>query len=187
MSPKRKSIYITAAILSIYLMFTSGLVFFGMGGQTDKIDTPYAIALTKDDSIVGIYTKNDVECAKWIADNHGNEMIYADYNGIALLMDRIKLEYLIYGSLESYEPPYYVFLTEWNIENSKMVVGYSAALRTYGELPDLSNAVEVYRSSNAVVYTVGVASLTTSAATNVTNTTATLNGTVIFFNGGELS
>jgi len=181
MSRKRKFIYVIAVILSIYLLFTSGLVFFGMGGQTDKIDTPYAIALTKNDSIVGLFTENDIECVKWIAENHGDTMIYADYNGIALLMERIELTYLIYNpTADNLIPPYYIFLSEWNVEHNKMVVGYSAALRTYGELPNLGNGREVYESGNAVVYIVTVVS--TSADPSILETSDTQ--ALIFFNGG---
>jgi len=180
MSRQKVALYIICGVLSVYFIFTSGLVFFAMGSTTDKIDTPYSLALSKDDCIVGYYTDNDIKCAKWLAENHGDTLIYADYNGGALLMGYMDWQ----NTTTVLKSPCYVFLTEWNIENNKMVDGTTPGLRKYSALPDLSNAVEVYRRGNAVVYVVGVASLTTSAATNITNTTATLNGTVVFFNGG---
>ena len=156
MQDKKIAIYVICGILSVYFLFTSGLVYNIVSGASDTIDTPYSLALSKDDGIVGIYTDNDIRCAKWLAENHGDMQIYADYNGIALLMEYTTLDYLMYGGMsEKLEAPSYVFLSEWNIKKNQIVIGYCAALRRYGALPDLSNAVEVHRCGNAVVYKVG--------------------------------
>ena len=174
MQNKKIAIYIICAILSVYFIFTSGFVFFVMGSTTDKIDVPYSLALSKDDSIVGYYTDNDIKCAKWLAENHGDTLIYADYNGGALLMGYFDWQ----NTTFVLKPPCYIFLTEWNIENNKMVDGTTPGLRKYSALPDLSYAVEVFKSGEAIVY---LTSLSTSAATNITDTNMQ---SLVFFNGG---
>jgi hypothetical protein len=174
MQNKKIAIYIICAILSIYFIFTSGFVFFVIGSPTDKIDTPYSLSLSREDSIVGYYTDNDIKCAKWLAENHGDTLIYADYNGGALLMGYFDWQ----NTITVFKPPCYILLTEWNIDNHKMVDGTTPGLRKYSEFPNLVNAVEVFKSGKAIVY---LTYLSTSAATNITKTNMQ---SLMFFNGG---
>ena len=146
-----KTATITVCVLLLaYFLFTSGLVFAGtQASMSGKIDMPYSIALSGEDSgVLGIFTEDDIACAHWLAGND-DMPIRADYNGVALLLGHTD-EYERFGGWDS--ESHYLFLTSWNVEYGKMVVGASPALRTYQPLPDLNGAVEAFRRGDAAVY-----------------------------------
>ena len=145
---KQASITICVLLLAYFVM-TSGLVFEVTKSQsTGSINVPYTLALSSERTgILVVYNADDVASAKWLAKNAKEIPIVADYNGFALLMD------FYFRSV----PPkpvnaYYIFLTTWNTQHEKMVVGSGPGLRGYEPLPDLSNAKEVFRKGDAVVY-----------------------------------
>ncbi len=146
--PKRMSLII-CALLMAYFIFTSGLIFEVVKRQnTDIINVPYTLALSGERTgILGVYNANDVACAVWLAENVGELPFVADYNSMALLM----------GFRFWRVPPkpanvHYVFLTTWNTQHRKMVIGSGPGLRRYEPLPNLENAVEVFRKGDAVIY-----------------------------------
>jgi len=140
--------------LIAYYAFTSGAVFeLTKSEVTERLDVPYSIALSNEKTrIVGVYGNNDdTDCARWLTEETDPSiLIYADYCGTSLIMDLSETR----GC--SYEEPrrdHYLFLTSWNTEHKKMVYGWFEGLREYEPLPDLSNAIEVFRRGDAVVYT----------------------------------
>ena len=79
--------------------------------------------------------------------------IFTDYTGTSLILDHSDT-----GRNTALLPevPHYVMLLTWNVENNKMVFGWYEGLREYAPIPDLSDAVEVYRSGKAVILSNGI-------------------------------
>ena len=145
---RRTSIIICALSLAYFAM-TSGLVFEVAKCQsTGSINVPYSIVLSGERTgILGIYNTNDVACARWLAENGKELPIVADYNGFALLMD-----FYFRNTPPKSANAYYLFLTTWNTQHQKMVIGSQPGLRTYDPLPNLEGATEVFRKGDAIVY-----------------------------------
>lgn len=80
----------------------------------------------------------------------GDFQIFADYNGVRLMLDY----YDEFQKLSPNEPPYkhYLFFTSWNTTHKKMVFCPTAALRYYTPLHSLEGAVKLYWKGDAVVY-----------------------------------
>ena len=142
-----------AGFLIAYYAFTSGIIFeLTKSETTEQLDVPYSIALSNERTrIVGVYANNDdMDCARWLVEESDLSLsVYTDYCGTSLIMD------LSEGNRPTYYESvgsYYLFLTSWSTEHNKMVFGWFEGLREYKPLPDLSNATEVFRRGNAVVY-----------------------------------
>ncbi len=146
----KKALIAACVLLLAYFVFTSGLVFNLTSNRiVSRVDMPYNMALGgEEEGVLGVFNTDDVSCAKWLVENN-RLPIHADYNGGALLMGYL-------GDLERVDSRYveehYLFLTSWNTKYSKMVIGSCPALRAFEPLPTLTNAIEVYRRGNAVVY-----------------------------------
>lgn len=97
------------------------------------------------ETLDGVVTADELEAMMG-----GETMIYSDYNTTNLLV----------GYSDEYDrlvqsPPvggHYLFLISWNTRHGRMVNWAGSQLRAYQPLPDLSGAVEVFRSGEAVVY-----------------------------------
>jgi len=139
--------------LIAYYAFTSGAVFeLTKSEATERLDIPYSIALSNERTrIVGVYKNDDdIACARWLVEKTDPSIpVYVDYCGISLIMDLSETRWRTY---EEPEGNHYLFLTSWSTEYKKMVFGWFEGLREYEPLPDLSNAVEVFRRGNAVIY-----------------------------------
>jgi uncharacterized membrane protein len=156
---------LAAGLLLVYFVFTSGMVYEFRGDNiTDKLIVPYSIALSGERTgLIGVYTEDDIRCAEWIADN-GAFPVAGDYNSSALLMGfgfPIDIYRMSSGIVQENangavgEPldHCYIFITSWNVEQHKMIVGnLGAGLRTIEDIPDTSNWQEVFRSGQSAVY-----------------------------------
>ena len=142
-----------AGFLIAYYAFTSGIIFeLTKSETTEQLDVPYSIALSNERTrIVGVYGNNDdIDSARWlIEETDPSSPIYTDYCGLSLILDIEEIRRVFH---EEPEGEYYLFLTSWSTEHNKMVFGWFEGLREYKPLPDLSNATEVFRRGNAVVY-----------------------------------
>ncbi len=165
---KRTSL-ITCVLLLAYFAMTSGLVFEAVKRQsTSSINVPYTLALSGERTgILGVYNADDVASAMWLAENVGELPFVADYNGMALLMG-LRFWNVPPKSADAY----YIFLTTWNTQHGKMVVGSGPGLREYESLPNLENAIEVFRKEDAVVYYVRPNTLEPSAMHIIGTSTA---------------
>jgi len=139
-------------LLLAYFVFTSGLIFEVTKCQTTgSINVPYSLALsTERTGILGVYNVDDVACAEWLIENKGELPLVADYNGCALLIGF----HFWFEPMPQFAGAYHLFLTTWNTQHKKMVVGSQPGLRRYNPLPNLDGATEVFRSGDAVVYRV---------------------------------
>lgn len=184
----KRAIWITVAILLLYyLPFTSGLYYWASGTSvTDKLITPFSWALSaKERGFTPIATKGDIDCVHWIIEKGNRDLVtVCDSNGTYLLIGYKGKADASSGRDSSYRKMIfmsqigsvsqcYVFLTDWNIRNSKYTNAYSPGLRMNlpysietkmdGELllyvfdykgNKLQPALvkEVYRSGNSIVY-----------------------------------
>ena len=157
--------WITASLLLIYFVFTSGLVFELSTVQgISNVDTPYSFALSGEDTgIVGVFTEDDIKCARWLADD-SETPIATDINGLLLLDSTVvDLDRLIYrkgkekrdihlSDIDCYERCY-IFVTSWNTRHQTYIEGgqLGAGLRVSNQLPNFDYE-EAYRMGKAVVY-----------------------------------
>jgi uncharacterized membrane protein len=161
---KKAKWWIFSFVFIMYYVFASGIVFeVTKVSSLDKFDVPFSHALSAERlGSAGIYTQDDLNCAKWLAEKSDvNLRILGDQNAGALISS-----YMYYyprmlndtSGSNSFpiltNSPYYLFLTDWNYRNHKYVVVASmgTGLRRIISFPDLTNAVEVYSSGNSRVY-----------------------------------
>jgi len=156
--------WLLVGVLGVYMLFTSGVVFEVMGmGYTDKVEVPYSHSLSGDKTgLVGIYSEDDVECARWLAEMGDDLPIVAGYNGVTLLssvippVPRLKpctvCAPYYFGS--EVDGKHYVFLTGWNAERRMVVMPLEVGLRTLKPLPPV-NGSKVYAKGKAAVYLEG--------------------------------
>lgn len=150
-----KKKYIIATLFIAYVLFTTGFVFeVSQDTKTEVVNIPYSLSLSNYRmNFNGLYSEYDIAVAKWLSFNADKTLgILSDYNGLQLLN-----EYNPIGiSSTSTWEHYYVFVTEWSNDNQLYVKAKCPSLRMYYNLPDLTNAKEVYRMGNAVAYEVNI-------------------------------
>jgi uncharacterized membrane protein len=160
-----KRTWFAPAILVIYFIFTSGLVYETTKSTVyERIDTPYSYALSYERTgITGVYNQDDINCAKWLAYESEKLPVVTDMNTLRLMfnfIDHYPRLFYIDQYYRQYEitslisGKYYIFLDTWNIEHKTLVynfdVSYPAGLRRTLELPDYDLTV-AYQSGKAVV------------------------------------
>lgn len=153
---EKKSVLICAIVLLFYYAFTSGLIYEIEGSDViSSIETPYSIGLSAERTgVAGVFNQDDVKCAQWLVDNKNPEYKFiADYNGIRFLFfhpefyrDQVEL---ISSNLSVNKG--YIFLTTWNVEKGKYIIGASTGTRLSYDLPVYHLPV-VFQSGKSVIY-----------------------------------
>jgi uncharacterized membrane protein len=147
--------YLVVGILILYYIFTSG--FYYQTFQNDmpsyEIETPYSIAYSYNQGMVGIFNKDDVECSKWLSENIGDKMVRSSFTDMYLLFD--------YADCDDYskqftegipEKPYYMFISSQSYDMGNLTIWTGPLMRKKVPLPDTSGMEEVFRKNNSVVY-----------------------------------
>ena len=153
--------FMALAILIPYFLFTSGFIYEVTGQEvTDKIDTPYSIALSSYRVVLaGVPSWQDCAGADWLAQNLGDESIVsADSPGCLLLYGRPEFHRRLQGlNLENMTEGTYAFLTSWNIEKQEITYNAGIGLRrslSFDEL-GLHDVIEsksrIYNNSGAQI------------------------------------
>ena len=176
----RKSIILVCLILIPYFVFTTGIVFEAT--KRDDISTleiPYSLSLSGPRvSVTGVYTDADNVCRYWIQENN-TLPIYGDMGGASFLVEifgtynedikELRMGFYpvwpgAYEQLPAYKVAKavpsnaYLFLTEWNEENQRIIRYTGIGLResiAYEEsaMDVLINGREViFQCGNAKVY-----------------------------------
>lgn len=158
---KNKTIWVATSILLIYFIFTSGIIYEATGSNiTDKLVTPYSFALSGERTgLVGVYTRDDINCAEWLA-YKGNKdlLIVGDYNARNLMRGYgtkvIELNPFTLGQKKFNHC--YIFLRAWNLEHGVYIasIGLGEGLRETENLSSIDTSLwqEVFRSGSSAVY-----------------------------------
>jgi uncharacterized membrane protein len=144
--------FVATALLIPYFLFTSGFIYEATGQDvTDRIDTPYSIALSSYRvNLTSIFYWQDGAAARWLTqradtdtkvyvDMHSGSLLWLyDFPGnlIALPQDASKIA-----------EDDYMFLTTWNINKKEATFAISPGpgLRhnvSFNRIPGLSTAIE---------------------------------------------
>jgi uncharacterized membrane protein len=144
--------FVALAVLIPYFLFTSGFIYEVTGQKvTDKVDTPYSIALSSYRlDLAGVFYWQDGAAARWLSQNASKEAgVYVDSHSVKLLMF-----YEFPGKVEQLprdatklKPENYIYFTAWNTASDKVTFAVSRkpGLRQhigFDDIPGLKAAIE---------------------------------------------
>lgn len=143
---KTSTITITI-ILLVYFMFTSGIVYEATKTKAiDYWDSPYSVALSAERTgLVGIATKEDIECIKWLANESNQDlMIVSGYNGRQICAAYMPVYPRLINVVGNAPPTFnrfpahcYMFITTWNTQHEQYIEPLEAGLRVKYDLPSI--------------------------------------------------
>jgi hypothetical protein len=162
---KTRLTLISILILFIpYLVFNSGVVFeLAKLEPSGFIDVPYSISLSGHRvDLAGIFTKEDVEAVDWLKENIGDGVVYADANGVKLLIQRMgitmdmDLGTSLAGKirlLEKMNPDAggYIYMRKWNIDTNTFTFQGEYGSRLSYDIKDLE-MIDTKLSDGEVVF-----------------------------------
>jgi uncharacterized membrane protein len=160
--------FMALGILIPYFLFTSGFIYEVTGQKvTDKIDTPYSIALSSYRlDLTGVFYWQDGTAAEWLAQNVADGAnVYSDHHATKLL--RLygvhefpgRVAYLSRDVNELWKTGY-IYFTTWNMDKREisLEVPRRAGLREhigFDDIPGLTDIIEgkdrVYNNGGAQV------------------------------------
>jgi uncharacterized membrane protein len=151
---------VALAVLIPYFLFTSGFIYEVTGQKvTDRVDTPYSIALSSYRlDLAGVFYWQDGSAASWLAQRASDEShVYTDDHTFKILQ--------FYGFPgQTTAIPYdagklpensYVYLSTWNTNKSELTFAIASGLRKqvgFGNIPGLIEDIE---GRNRVYYNGG--------------------------------
>lgn len=159
LSMENGTLLITLIILLPYFIFCSGLV-FELSGQsvTDRVDTPYSIALSKYRlDLTSSFTARDGAAAAWLAQNSdGDSTAYTDHHtgrflefmGVRDRQEALTTD-MVYPISSSY-----IFLTTWNTSKGEVTTAIYPGLRRYIALSSIP-LFSAYKNNLNAVYSDG--------------------------------
>jgi uncharacterized membrane protein len=155
--------FMALGILIPYFLFTSGFIYEVTGQKvTDRIDTPYSIALSSYRlDLAGAFYWQDGAAAQWLTQHATDETrVYADHHTYRLIWF-----YDFPGQITSF--PYnashlpvdsYIYLSTWNTDKSELNFAVGPGLRkhvSFSSIPGLNTAMEgknrVYSNGGAQI------------------------------------
>jgi uncharacterized membrane protein len=172
--------FITLAVLIPYFLFTSGLIYEVTGQKvTDKIETPYSIALSSYRlDLVGVFYWRDGAAAEWLAqraspetdvycDSHtGKLLIFFKFPGSAIhlppdvgkMQKDNGLDLPKYPPWLIHPPQYaselladgYLYFSAWNIHKKEVTFAPLPGLRQYISFDDIPGLTPVIDSKNRI-------------------------------------
>ncbi|MCJ7515975.1 MAG: DUF2206 domain-containing protein [Dehalococcoidia bacterium] len=166
--------FIALAVLIPYFLFNLGFIYEITGMQvTDKIDTPYSIALSSYRlDLAGVFYWRDGAAAEWLIAKKSDDSakIYVDSHAAKLLYAGFSEDPRLSGALYSPQlagfPPNatelqednYVYFTAWNIDKKELTFAIGPGLRrhcSFADIPGLTRAIEnknrIYNNDGAQV------------------------------------
>ena len=147
-------------VLLGYYVFTSGLVYEIISdNNTSSLEIPYSFGMSAERvGLAAVVTDDDVNCLKWLSDNwEEGDLVVADYNFQRIIDEydyRIFLAYQggagrpWFGDIPD---KCYLFISSWNNQHKKFVLGSGIGFRELVILPDLPYEI-VYKSGDAAIY-----------------------------------
>ena len=155
--------FIAVAVLIPYFLFTSGFIYEVTTQEvTDKIDTPYSIALSSYRlDLAGVFYWPDGAGAEWLAQKAGDESnVYADHHAHRLVWFYSfpgQAAYLPRKATELKEGSY-LYFTAWNLAKHEITFATAPGLRqhiAFNDIPGLSHVID----SKNRIYTNGGAQI----------------------------
>ena len=172
-------VFIVLIVLIPYFLLTSGLVYEVIGMDiTDKIDTPYSIALSSYRlDLSGVFTQQDGAAADWLSQNSNSDTsLYTDQHTLRLLQfygfpGRVGGIPLEAGLLL---PGNYMYFTKWNMDKNELAftmfpgqITYNAGLRRHYSFKDIQGLIDAVNARNTVYYNGGALILSPVTASPV--------------------
>lgn len=159
---EKVSITLCSVVLLAYYIFTSGVVYELTNSDTTiNFGVPYSLGLSAERTgLAGIFNDDDIKCAKWMVENwDGETIIVADYNGSRLLVQYSSKFGDKFYNLQFEELPEkcYIFMSAWNVEHDKYVMGSIVGLRELRDLPKCDCDCDckcpvVFQSGKSTIY-----------------------------------
>jgi hypothetical protein len=143
--------YFVCTVLILYFTFTSGMVYeLFKCESTNRMVIPYSIPLSAERTgLSGIFTKDDMNCMRWVIEHSDGLNIIADYN-VSLLVTGYLGKVKDYSAIAEDK---YIFVSDWNARHKEYVEGSGLGLRIRHPLPENLGEV-VYQSGKATIYKV---------------------------------
>ena len=144
---------LVVALMAVYFLFTSGLVFHWVGSyDLSEATMPYSIGLENKRLDAGGYlTADDDAVAQW-AVAEGLTPIYADAHGVLKLQEYLPMEETLPLPGAGVDFRGYVFLRSWNIEQQSLTYWAGPGLRR--QVPiwiDMDRVRFLYLSGSAMI------------------------------------
>ena len=155
--------FIALAILIPYFLFTSGFIYEVTGQKvTDRVDTPYSIALSSYRlDLTGVWYWQDGAAAKWVAQNVSDETkVYVDSHSGRLLRLHRFTGHLIHFPLDAsqLQEDNYAYFTAWNLDKKEITVAIAPGLRRHIGFDDIPGLIIAIKDRNRI-YTNGGAQI----------------------------
>ena len=148
--------FVALAVLIPYFLFTSGFIYEVTGQKvTDRVDTPYSIALSSYRlDLAGVFYWQDGAAARWLSQNVTNEVkVYVDsHSGKILAFYEFpgKMEQLPKDAAKL-KPDSYIYFTAWNTAtNEATYSGRGPGLRQHVNLDDIPGLKAAIESRNKI-------------------------------------
>jgi len=154
--------FITIIVLIPYFMLTSGLVYEVTGQDvTDKIDTPYSIALSSYRlDLSGVFCRQDGLAASWISQNSDDKTVLStdqhtyrivQFHGFRGAIGGISLDASPLAASD------YIYLTRWNVEKNELAFAWypgltklNAGLRRHYSFKDIPGLIDAVNARDII-------------------------------------
>ena len=152
--------FVALAVLIPYFLFTSGFIYEITGQEvTDKIETPYSIALSSYRlNLAGVFYLKDGAAAKWLAQKADvKSETYGDYHTANILGFYEFPGQLLYFSqpADLVQGGEYIYFTAWNMDKRAVIVGFATGLRRQIKWDDVPGLTQDIINSNRIYYNMG--------------------------------
>lgn len=155
--------FIALAVLIPYFLFTSGFIYEVTGQKvTDRVDTPYSIALSSYRlDLTGVWYWQDGAAAQWLAQNVNDKTkVCVDaHSGKFLRL------YEFPGDLPHFpldasqmQEDNYIYFTAWNLDKKEITFAIAPGLRqhvSFDDIPGLTAVIEgrsrIYTNGDAQI------------------------------------
>ena len=139
------------AVLIPYFLFTSGFIYEVTGQKvTDRVDTPYSIALSSYRlDLAGVFYWQDGAAARWLAQRASDETkVYTDHHASKILRFYGFPNQITAVPCDASKLPEssYIYLSTWNTEHRELTFAIAPGLRKhvgFGDIPGLTTVVDV--------------------------------------------
>ena len=142
--------FIALAVLIPYFLFTSGFIYEVTGQEvTDKVDTPYSIALSSYRlKLASVFYWQDGAAAQWLAQKAGDKTnVYLDgHAGLLLGFEKFSGHLMGFPrDASKLQEDDYFYFTSWNMDKKEITSDIAPGLRkntSFDDIPGLITAIE---------------------------------------------